>query len=263
MTTTLTATPTSTDVRLLVSTDAPGAHGIEVWRTMAGRETMVRAWPLLDGGAWAHMDIDVLFNVPLTYEAVILDEAGNVLDTRTEGPVTVTNGSAYLRDALVPESKLAVRLVGMAAGDSSTEVRRELLRPVGRQSPVAITDVRSSATGDTALLTMTDAESRQLDLMLNKGAVMLFTGPADFDIRWPLYLSFGEVSTERVSAAQSPARLWGLGWTEVDPPPVVEPTPAQTWQQLLDAGKKWQTLRGTSWLEVLYPPVPARTVRWG
>jgi hypothetical protein len=255
MTTTLTATAAATEVRLVASTDAAGARAIEVWRTMRGTTAQVRAWPLLDAGAWAHNDIDILFGADLEYEALIFDDQGKLLESSPKtGPLRVVHGSALIRDALLTTTKMPVRLVGMEAGDGVTDVRRELLTPVGRRAPVAITDVRSASSGTTSVLTLTEAEHAQMNAMLDRGSVLLFTGPHDFDIQWPLYVHFGTVETRRVSGRLDQARLWVLEWVEVDPPPVVEPVPARTWQQLLDDGQTWQTLRASAWLDVLYPP---------
>jgi hypothetical protein len=255
VTTTIQATAGTTDVRLRVTSDAAGAVRIELRRSMAGTTSIVRAWPGFEGG-WVHRDIDVLFNTPITYEAVLYSAAGAVVATATTGVVTVRHSTAIVRDALLPSLLMPLRLVGADAGDYTTDVRRELLRPWGRRGPIALTDVRSKASGSSKFLTLTAREQTTASRLLASGNILLFSGPFDFDLRWPFYISPGKVATARVGAALSEARLWTMEWDEVDPPPVTEPVPAVTWQQLLDQGRTWQDIRNTSWIDVMYPPLP-------
>lgn len=264
MSTILTANPGPAEVRVVVSTDNPAAHGIKLWRRMArpyddqfDDYAQVRAWPFLSGGAWAHNDIDILFGLDLTYQAEVYDDRGVLLESsEIVGPVVVSNPNTILREALLPQSMMTVRLVGMKAGDSESSVRSEILRPVGRSAPVVITDVRGALTGSTTMLTLTNTEQRTMSRLLDTGGVLLFTGPWDIDITWPIYMAFGAVSISRVSGRLSQARLWNADWVQVDPPPVIQPIPARTWQDILDAGLTWQALRGSTWLDVLFPRAP-------
>lgn len=259
MTTTLTATARTTDVRLLATTTAAGAVHIEVLRTMAGRTVQVRAWPSIDKD-WAHSDIDILFSTPITYVARVYNTAGTLLETsNTVSGVVVANDKAVIRDALVPAQKVTLRLVGKEAGNSTTDVRRELLRPLGRTNPIAITDTRQGSTGTTTFLTLTKPEQGQIERLFGSGNILLFTGPVDFSLTWPFYFSAGAVTQARVSAALDDARLWTMDWVEVDGPPVTEPLKPVTWQQLVDQGTKWRDIRLTPWVDVMYPVAePAR-----
>jgi hypothetical protein len=254
VTTVLTATAGPTEVRLRVTSDAPAAARIEVRRAMTGTWALVRAWPGFDG-AWVHTDIDVLFGTPLDYEAAIYDTAGTLLETSPPvRGVVVEHPGALLRDALVPAHRTPLRIVGQQAGDTSSDVRRELLRPLGRTAPLAITDVRQQATGTTTALTLTRSEADRLHGLLATGNILLFTAPAGFGITAPFYLSAGPLSKQRPSAALHDARLWTFDWVEVDGPGVLAPTPATTWGDLLARGTRWADIRRTPWVDVLYPP---------
>lgn len=257
----MTAAAGPTDVRLRATGTVPGAARIEVLRTMAGNRATVRAWPGFDG-AWVHTDIDVLFGTPLVYEARVLDNAGGVLlESQPTAPVVVQFPGVLLRDALVPAHRVPVRLTGQTSGDTSSDVRREVLRPLGRAAPLAITDVRQRATGSSSVLTLTRAEQDQLHTLLGSGNVLLFTGPAGFDLGRPFHIAVGTVGVSRVSAALDQARLFTFDWMEVDGPPVLEPTPAVTWAQLLAAGTRWVDIHRTPWVDVMFPPAAARTLR--
>lgn len=254
MTTTVSAVAGAFDVRVVVSTDAAGADGIVLRRTMGGRSSVVRAWPTITGGAWAHTDIDVVFGVPIKYEAEIYDSGGTFLEaSAVTAAVTVATDSAVMRDAVVLVNRAKIRFVGVGAGDAASDVRRELLHPLGRRAPVAVTDARSSYTGTAELLTLTRAEATQLVNLAAAGGVLVVTGPAEWDETWPLYVAVGKVQRSRVGASLSDARLWSVEWVEVDPPELLEPVPAVTWADLATAGETWQTLRQRSWLDVLYP----------
>jgi hypothetical protein len=259
MTLDLTAAAGPLDVRLRATGSVPGAARIEVLRTMLGTRSVVRAWPGFDG-AWVHTDIDVLQGTPLTYEAVLYDASGAILATTPPtAAVAVPPSGAVLRDALVPAHRVPVRLAGQTSGDTTSDVRREVLRPLGRSAPLAITDVRQRATGTTSVLTLTRTEHDQLRSLLDSGNVLLFTGPVGFDIARPFYLTAGALTVSRVSAALDEARLFTYDWMEVDGPPVLEPTPAVTWGQLLDTGTRWADIRRTPWVDVMFPPAaPAR-----
>jgi hypothetical protein len=252
---TLYVTPTATDVNLRAITDNPAAATIVTTRTMTGKSTVVRATPNLTDGVWAARDIEILFNTPIVYSSVLRDAAGNLLETADAAPVTVVNQSAYLRDVLVSSAKMPVRIVGKESGDTSTEVRRELLRPLGRKAPVVITDVRASLAGSTSVLTMTSGEMRQFNSLLETGRVLMFTGPADWDIYWPLYIHAGNAKVARVGEMLSEARLTTFEWVEVDPPPtgLFDPVEPQTWGQIVDAGTLWLDIRFVPWLNVMYP----------
>lgn len=253
MTITLTATAGAMDVRLRATGSVAGAARIEVLRTMRGSRAPVRAWPAFDG-AWVHTDIDVLFGTPLVYEARVLGTAGAVLaESGPTEPVVVAFPGVLLRDALVPAHRVPVRLAGRTSGDTSSDVRREVLRPLGRSAPLAITDVRQRSTGSSAVLTLTSAEHDQLHTLLGSGNVLLLTGPADHGMR-PFYLAAGAATVARVSSAMDEARLFTIDWMEVDGPPVLEPTPAVTWGQLLDTGTRWADIRRTPWVDVMFPP---------
>lgn len=260
MSITLTATAGTAEVRLVVSSSTPGAVRVEVLRTMTARTSPVRAWPVF-GGLWTHQDVDVLFGTPLRYTATVYGADGTALETSETVEAMVQNPGAMIRDALVPSRRAPLQLVGIAAGDSTTDVRRELLYPQGRSAPIAITDVRQRAVGSTTAVTRTAGEEDVLRRLLDSGNVMLFTGPADFDVRWPLYVSLGTVTTSRVSARQDEARLWSMDWVEVDAPPLAAPQPGRTWRALLERGTRWRDIYRTPWGEVLYPPEPLRTER--
>ena len=256
MTLELIAAVSDAEVKLRAESDNALTQTIEVYRQMRGATAQVRGPSDFANHIWVINDIEILFNTPITYEAYARNEAGTVIESATAGPVTIVKDTAYLRNVLVASAKMPVRLVGQESGDYESEVRRELLRPLGRSAPVVITDIRSSATGASSILTRSAAEARQLDSLLASGDVLMFTGPVDWDLRWPIYMHPGTASEKRVGAALSEDRIRYFEWVQVDPPPygLFESVQATTWQDLLTAGKTWGAIRSTSWNDLMYPP---------
>lgn len=252
MATTLTAEAIPSAIYLTCDTDAAGAATIVVQRSMQSRVQDVRAWPGIAAATpWVHYDIDVLFGTPITYQAFIYDDAGVLLETSTEvGPITLSDPHMIVRDSIDYNQTMRARIVENFG--TSTTVRQELLRPLGRTAPLAITDVRSGRSGSVALLTLNDAERSALTALLATGNVLQLTGPADIEASWPLYFTATTVTSESVRWQQG-AWLWTVDWIEVDAPPVTEPVPATTWQDLLDAGTTWNDILQTSWFDVMYP----------
>jgi hypothetical protein len=262
----LDADPGKQEVLVRVVTDHPSAVSVTVTREMRGTRKVIRGGDrgAVVDGIWAQRDYEVLFNIPVTYDAVTYDAAGAALEHAVSPTVQVVYDQAYLRDVLVPSLRTPLRLVGTGSGDSSSEVRRELLRPMGRRTPVVLTDVRSSGSGTSEVLTVTAQEESLLRKMFDSGRVLILTGPADFDVMWPLYVSIGDVQVSHPGAAHSPARVFTFDWVEVDPPPpgLYDPLNAVTWQNLVEARTLWNDIAATPWIDVMYP-VRRHLVRWG
>lgn len=247
-------------VLLRMTTDAAGAASTTFRRTMRGVTQIVRGADMapLTTGAYAVRDYEVLYNTPLTYSATVYDAAA-VAIAHADVTIEVPGTSVWLRDVVVPSLSCPVRMTGKEAGDYATEMRTSMLRPLGRSNPVVVTDVRSGATGQTSFLTLSTAEFTSLDTLLATGHVLLYTGPAEWDIRWPRYVVITDTAVKRVSEALDQARLWNVSWTEVDPPPPNQYTPVNptTWQDLQDASTHWLDIVSTPWIDVLFPVTPA------
>lgn len=258
MTTTFTATamPGSQRVDLRLITDTLGAQTVSVKRTLQGSSAIARGGDGADisSGFWVMSDYEILYQTPIVYEAKIYDSAGTLLEVVLAPAVTVAEDNIWLRDVLKPIASLPVRVVGMEASDSTSEMRQNFFRPLGRPNPVVLSDVRSGDSGTTSVLAMTFAEQRSLRALLSSGHVLLLTAPADYEATWPLYISVGQVAVEKVGEAYTQARLMSFQWVQVDPPPGVVLPDVTLWGELLDAGYIWDDIDTTAWLDVLYPP---------
>lgn len=251
---TFTAQATPQDVFLRCFTDDPAADTVSVTRSIGGTTSRVRAPAGISGGIWAARDIEVLYGTPITYLAQIRDTGGTVVATAT-ATAAVAHAQALLRDVLMPVVKVPVRLVGPDAQDHESDVRGELLRPLGRAAAVLISDARSAPTGTLQTITLTDAEAAAMNRVLGPGRTLLLTGPAGWEPEWPRYVAAGKVARTRPAGPASPLVVWAVEWHQVDPPDpgLFDPVAPRTWGDLRDAGTRWADIAQTPWIDVLYP----------
>ena len=243
-------------VRLAFGTDAAGAVAVILSRVQVGNTRVVYEVPIPGPSAsavYTQVDHSVLIDGPASYMATAVNAAGVALErSPSTSAVIVAGDSAWLIDPSQPVFSMPVRLVGREAGDSGTSERAALLEPLGRRNPVAVTDVRSGASGTTTILTATGGDERRLRGILASGRPLLFTAPVGFDILYPLRFTAGSVSVARISDAQDSHRLFVIGWTEVDPPSTVVPS-GNTWGWYVGQGRLWSDwiTAGKTWSDVV------------
>lgn len=243
MTTLLSAVAQDTPpgVRLAFGTDAAGAVAVILSRVQVDNAKFVHRVPIPVPSATAvHelVDHSVILGSPVIYQATAVDAAGKILErSPSTSAVTVLGDSAWLIDPARSSLSVPIKLVGREAGDSGTSERAALLEPLGRRNPVAVTDVRSGASGTTTILTATGDDERRMRKILASGRQLLFTAPAGFDILYPLRFTAGSVSVARISDAQDPHRLFSIGWNEVDP--ITGAPYGNTWDYYITLGRRW------------------------
>jgi len=257
MTTTLVASPSPGSVppwvRLEFTTDAPGATHVVLRRVQDGNSALVSRVPVVPGPAThVYNDHSILMNLPVVYSAAAVDAGGVVLErSPTTSAVTVAGTSAWLVDTAVPALSVPIRIVGKEGGDSGSTARAALLEPLGRRTPIAVTDVRSGASGTTIILTATHLDERRMREILASGRSLLFTGPKDFDLLYPLRFTAGAVGVARVSEALDEHRLFTIGWVEVDPPD--GGAGGNTWDWYVSQGRRWVewVVPGKLWQDIV------------
>lgn len=278
MTTTITAVPVAPNrkVNVGVTTDNPLARTVTAYHEQYGGGvvplTNMTQRAITVGRPELCEDFEILFGTPITYSASVFDAAGKVIETTTGSvSVTVDEDQVWLRDTSVPFMGMPILVVNQESGDYSNETRNALLRPLGRSNPVVVVDVRSGGAGTTTVLTQTSEEYRQIRELFGTGRPLLMTGPATWDLIFPLYMSIGTASVKRPGPGfDGPGvRLHSWDWVQVDPPPATTRVDLRTWGQVRDEWASWQTVvtdtvKASNWGDLLYPigPGGARQAAW-
>lgn len=149
-----------------------------------------------------------------TYRVRSYDEGGALLDTFTT-TITQDVDSAWLKVPRAPYLNLPVDVsVRMEIG---REARGGLFYVVNRSFPVAVGDLRGSASFTLQVRTQTAAEERALDITLSTGDVVFLQAPASEEQFPTGYYAVGTVS--RTSERRySQRRIWSLDMVQVAEP---------------------------------------------
>lgn len=149
---------------------------------------------------------------PVTYSTV---ESPTVVSAS----VTVPSDRVWLIHPGVPALSMPVTVVSIGA--RSRKVRQGVHYPMGRATPIVVTDGSRSASEYTLTVrTNTDAERTSLDALLGDSSALLLNVPAGK--QWGVmseYVSVGDSSEERLfQYGREPRRTWSLPCTVVDRP---------------------------------------------
>lgn len=204
-------------IRITVTeTGSPSVGTVTVQRTDPdGTTSPVRTTdgaPLpLSGGIANVTDYELPYGYTVTYRVA----AGNNPSTTARLDVP----DVWLTAIGVPSQSQQIQLVRMASRQRAAN--RGLMQPIGRKNPIAISDgVRSGASGDLVVRTITDAQRRALDRLLDDSQVLLLNIPSvkDFGVD-PCYVSIGETQEDRVMRfGAEQRREWTLPYQIVDRP---------------------------------------------
>jgi hypothetical protein len=236
---------------------SPAITAATVTRTdNSGRTTIVRTTdggplPLVTSGSnrvGTVYDYEAPYGVPVTYSTS--EQPAN-----TSGAVTLSATKVWLVHVGIPDRSVPITVAEF--GNRSRQVARGVFYPMGRSTPVVITDgSRKSYEGSLTLLTLTDAERVAIDDLISDAGVLLMNVPADRG--WGVdtqYVSLGDSQEERVvNFAGQPARRWRLPYVVVDAP--VGGTQAQyTWADVITTYATWQDVisANATWAAVQAP----------
>jgi hypothetical protein len=104
-----------------------------------------------------------------------------------------------------------------------------------------------------ALLTRTLLARTAVLEMFSPGRILLYRNPNPLYPETDWYLAIGEVEENRVIAdASRPERSWTVPFVHVERPAgMINSQAMMTWQQVKDSGVTWESLRKSSWIDVL------------
>jgi len=193
-------------------------------------------------------DHEAPFGVPVTYYT--LEQPGN-----TSAQLTLAVPRVWLVPPGVPGKGVAVTVATW--GERTRQATRGVFYPMGRTSPVVITDgARKSAAGSLQVVTLTDADRRAMNALLDDSSVVLLNVPAANP--WGVdtcYVSFGDSVETRVSRiAAEPGRMWTLPYVVVDSP-IGGAQSQWTWQNVIDTYATWNDVMAanSTWAQLQTP----------
>lgn len=264
--------PTATHARLDMAPVANGSPGQPVSsepEPVTGRWTRLDAPPLTmpDGADGLRLSV-----VPLADQNGTPAQAGRRLDVDdlwvgdTAGYATDVDaatdqlpatrpGDAWLKDPADPSKAMRVWVSQLPQLTRAGRVGSHTV--AGRARPVTVSDIRTSATGDLAVYTLTDAQLDQILELLMPGSVLLFQTVPDALLPAEMYLAVDDAVEARLDNATvtDPQRLHTLSFTVVDPPHVptgVAPS-ANSYADLAEYGETYRHVADTraTYLDVL------------
>lgn len=169
----------------------------------------------LTDGVWTGSDYESWFDVEHTWQVF-----GDDSTRATSTPGRLTPELPWLRHTAIPSRSVPVDLVSQAA--PTTTLARSVLAPIGRHTPIVISDgTRRAPSTSYGVRTWSLEEGAALTALLADGAVLLLDVPVGW--RWGVtheYLAIGDVTQTRLWEEWAPfeGRMWELPADLVDRP---------------------------------------------
>ena len=170
----------------------------------------------LDGSnQWVGYDYESWFGEPTSYAATA--DAPVI-----SGTVTLDVPDIWLRHPGVPDLSLPIDFQG--EGEPTRTVTRSVQQPLGRATPIVVTDGRRRArNGQITIRTATDAEHEALLALLDDTTPLLLDVPTAVPFGPKVrhvWLSIGDLTERRrqVDYAPDPNRVWSAPYDEVGRP---------------------------------------------
>ncbi|MFF9559306.1 hypothetical protein ACF1DY_26245 [Streptomyces albus] len=190
-----------------------------VRREVRGPDQLYDGTGLIDSDSLIIDDYEAPLGVPVYYRIETVWPDGTGREIRVTDTVTLDPGDpnyAWLTDPARPG--IGLRLLVKEAPDWKQSIEQQVYQVRGRATPVIISDVRGSRSGDLVGWTQTDEQREALRFLLSTGNVLLWRcapGMGETDV----YVSVGETQFPRVIPyGPEPWREWTLPMTEVDMP---------------------------------------------
>lgn len=250
---TLTATLNSTSKWVLLTVSCTGMTHASVYRmTPDGAQAVRGALNVAAPGALNVADYEAPQNTTLTYYVSVTDGTTTHESTPVIVSGQVDRGGDCVFGMANPLAPLVVTVSSFP--ELKRPIRRDVVKVIGREDPVVITDTRQYASGELTVVTHTDAERQTMIDLLADGGVIAFSPQYPtygFTDIW--YLSVGDATERRLTPLGVIAdREFVLDVQRVAPPPADFVGPAfRTWQSLKDAGVTWNSLftGSKTWLQ--------------
>lgn len=192
----------------------------------------------ISGGVGNLDDYEFPVGVAVSYRARSYDVTDTLLNTFTAA-ITQDLTSVWLKVPAAPFMNRPVTVV--SAGDKSRPARRALHGIIGRNAPVAVSDVRLYPSFDLRLRTFTKAERDTLDLIFGSGEIILFQLPLANTCMDGGYYSAGDVQWGPPGSRARPERVFTIPLQQVAPPGPDVVGSSYTWTSVVADYATWNT----------------------
>ncbi|WP_104087037.1 hypothetical protein [Arthrobacter sp. GMC3] len=243
-----------------------------VWRTAAGRRTLIRG-----GGNRETVDSDyviddeVPFNIVASYDVEIIS-GPTITQPTTAASITVPSTRGWLQDPLVPGSAIAIDathrtdgapvLRATALSELMYAADVSLMQVIGSTDPVALIGQRASASGvDFDMVTKAAEQSNNLRDLIMSGGPLLIRPVAPWGNSLPplCYIAAAGVSELPKRAQLGDDTVdWLIKAPLIKGPSMDVLVPRWTWGDVEALYATWQqietALAGKTWLDVIKSP---------
>lgn len=215
---TVTAQPTNSPPRVQINvTGLTDATTTIMRNDPDGRTRPVRAAEpaTLTSGTWLGYDYEAPFGMAVTYTSL---PPTNPAETSNADTLTVPD--VWLVHPGVPDVSVRVDPQHvMTLDDRSRTARAAVLQPLGRATPIVVSETRSSVQSGLTVITDTLTDRDAMWAVLAGGSALLLNVPPSLDwgVTWE-YVSIGDVSESYVAGGASESRIFALPYTVVDRP---------------------------------------------
>lgn len=204
----------------------------------------------ISGGIGNLDDYEFPAGVAVTYRARAYT-AADVLTNTFTAAITQDLDAVWLK---VPAAPFMNRVVTVSeAGDKTRPARRAIHGIVGRNAPIAISDVRLYAAFDLKLYTFTKAEEETLDLILGSGEILFFHLPSTNTCMDGGYYSAGDVQWGPSGSRARPKRTFTIPLQEVAPPGPDVVGSSYTWVSVVADYATWDDVvaANATWFDLV------------
>jgi hypothetical protein len=188
----------------------------------------------LTSGAWIGWDYEAPFGAPISYTVVPTTGA-----TQSTAQLTLDVPDIWLIHASLPDLSMRLDTQQVTAlAPRARSPRSAVLTPLGRSTPVVVSDVRASASAGIELFTDTYDQRDELWALLDDGTPILVNIPPG--LGWGITAEWAAVEevTETPIVGNSTVRTFTLPYAVVDRP-VGALTATWTWAGVIAAYPTW------------------------
>ena len=236
-------TATSQGVYVALQVFATGATEVTISRyDVFGKLLIVRSGEDIDitGDLIQLFDWEAPQGRTLVYRASVTDG----VDTQVSEVIcvgVVDYGGDWIMPVGRPEMGMNIVVELGGVGGLVRDAVRDVVSVINRPSPVVVSWGRTMWTSTISILTLEDADRKQL-LALIQFPIIMFAARNGYGLDEPVFLSIGSITEERTSGlGYESSRRWSVDVTQVARPPAFYPLPVPTvtWQDRVDDGDTW------------------------
>jgi hypothetical protein len=207
------------------------------WKALSGDASIT--WQGTPNASWSQF----------TGPSQIFSDVSTAIGKPSATQLPRVNQPIFLSDPVVPQLSQWFELVEI--GDLTFSARQQLFDVLGREAQIAVSQVRSWASGEMRLMTYTPEQQAVAERLFGVGRILYWRNP---DPRYPengWYVAIGDVVAGRPGATVgwAPERIWRIPFVKVERPEGLIAASSSvtwstvkasyTWQQLRDQRKDW------------------------